>query len=66
MAMGSNKKQQAKISTVQFDKSDPLWNETPKMGVEGLIAIIDDGKELRKKLVESSEYQKKLKRGENA
>ena len=66
MAMGSDKKQQGRISTVQLDKSDPLWNETPKMGVEGLIAIIDDEKVLRKKLVELSEYQKKLKRGENA
>jgi hypothetical protein len=63
--MGLNKKRVTKASTIQFDNSDPLWNETPKIGVEGLIAIIDDEDELRQKLIESSEYQKKLKRGES-
>ena len=50
-------------SLIQFDKSDPLWNETPKIGVEGLIATVDDNKELIKKLVELNEYHKKLKAG---
>ena len=62
MTMASNKKR-TDAFLVQFDNSDPLWNETPKMGVEGLIATIENEEELLKKLIEVGEYQKKLKKG---
>jgi hypothetical protein len=62
MAMTLNKKQSI-TGTVQFDKNDPLWNETPTIGVEGLIAFVDNKTELRKKLIEVNEYHKKLKIG---
>lgn len=25
-----------------FDRSDPLWNQTPSVGEEGLIATVDN------------------------
>lgn len=49
--------------TIQFDKNNPLWNETPKIGVEGLIATVDDEKELIRRLIQVSEDNKKLKLG---
>jgi hypothetical protein len=62
MAMTATKKY-SKASTVQFDKSDPLWEETPAIGVEGLIATIENERELIEKLAAVSEYHMNLKRG---
>ena len=62
MTMANNMKMSV-ASRVQFDKTDPLWNETPKMGVEGLIGTIEDRHELLQKLVQVSEYNKQMKRG---
>ena len=59
--MTSNKKAPV-TSIIQFDKTDSLWNEVPKMGVEGLIATIDDKKELKRKLIQVMEDRKRLLR----
>jgi len=63
MALRRNR-QFAKLKWHKFDKTDPLWNQVPKIGIEGLIATIEDKPKLLQKLVEVSEYQKKMKRGE--
>lgn len=59
--MTSRKEQSVNLKTDQFDSS-PLWNEIPKIGVEGLIATVEDNDELIKQLVELTEYTKKIKR----
>ena len=37
------------------DGDDPLWNETPELGAEGLIGTIEDKDELIAKLKEALE-----------
>ena len=60
---GRKQNQIAKLKQHKFDTTDPLWKQVPKMGIEGLIATIEDKAELVQKLVKVSEYQKKMKRG---
>jgi hypothetical protein len=62
MAMTANRKY-SKATTIQFDKRDPLWDETLGIGVEALIASIENEQELIEKLVAVSDFQKKLKKG---
>jgi len=62
IAMTSRKEQSVNLKTVQFDRSSPIWNEVPKIGVEGLIATVEDNDELIKQLIELTEYTKKMKR----
>jgi hypothetical protein len=62
MAMAPDGLSRLKSSILQFDNTDPLWNETPTIGTEGLIATIDDKNKLIEKLVELNEYHKKLKK----
>jgi hypothetical protein len=46
----------------EFDKSDPLWDNVPAMGVEGLISTMGDKQQLVKELVKLSMDTKKLMR----
>jgi len=64
IALTKNYNKQPITATVQFDKSDPVWNQTPKMGVEALIATVDNEEELTQKLIELNEYHKKMKKGD--
>jgi hypothetical protein len=43
---------------------DPLWHQTPEVGVEGLIATIDSREELRRAIKMQVEKSKKMYRGE--
>jgi len=61
MAMTTANKQPV-TTIVQFDKSDPVWNQTPKMGVEALIATVENEEELTHKLIELIKYHKNMKR----
>jgi predicted FMN-binding regulatory protein PaiB len=45
-----------------FDKSDPLWDKTPAVGMEGLVNTIDDQKQLVKELVKLNKDTKKKMR----
>ena len=45
-----------------FDKSDPMWDKVPAMGMEGLLNTVDDRKELLKELVKLNNETKKKKR----
>jgi hypothetical protein len=54
------KKKMACSAYYDFDKSDPLWNRIPAMGVEGLINTIDDPDVLRKQLIKSNEERNKM------
>jgi hypothetical protein len=60
MAMTPNKKALVTY-IIQFDKTDPLWDKIPEMGVEGLIATLDD-EELEQKLIEVIEDRRRLLR----
>jgi hypothetical protein len=61
MAMTPNKKAPM-TSIIQFDKTDPLWDKVPEIGVEGLIATLNDEEELKQKLIEVMEDRKRLLR----
>jgi hypothetical protein len=37
---------------LQTEQVDPLWNQPFEMGIEGIIATIEDKDELRKALIE--------------
>jgi hypothetical protein len=45
---------------------DPLWHQTPTMGVEGLIATIDSREELRRAIKMQIEKSKEMYRGESS
>ena len=45
-----------------FDKSDPMWDKVPAMGMEGLLNTVDDREELLKELVKLDKETKKKKR----
>ena len=55
----SNQKRKGQKQKTAFQQSatyeddDPLWNETPELGPEGLIGTIDDKEELIAKLKEA-------------
>ena len=36
------KKEMSVSAYFQFDRTDPLWNEAPTMGLEELVATVDD------------------------
>lgn len=56
------KKKMAVSEYPDFDKSDPMWDKTPAMGMEGLVNTIDDQKAVVKELVELSQETKKKMR----
>ena len=43
---------------------DPLWHQTPEVGIEGLIAAIDSREELRRAIEMQVEKSKKMYRRE--
>ena len=55
---------QLQSSLTQFNKHhDPLWDQTPEMGAEGLIATVDSKRELQKALKKGIMERKKRQRG---
>jgi len=58
--MPQNKKQSATAKD-QIDKIDPCGIKTPMTDIEGLVAIVDNKKDLRQKLIEMTDYHKRMK-----
>ncbi|HEX7033045.1 MAG TPA: hypothetical protein VF172_08600 [Nitrososphaera sp.] len=55
---GQRRKNVVLQSLKNWYSQDPLWHQTPEMGVEGLIGTIESKKELRKAI--KNEIKKRL------